>query len=503
MNRTQKFWLNALSAAIYQIVIMAVGFITPTLMIGTYGSEVNGLISSISQMIAYLSLVEAGLSGAAVYSLYKPLAEKDTISINRIVAAAKKYYNKAGYIFSCAAFILAAVYALLKGTADISRGHIFSLAILLSANGCVDFFILAKYRAILTADQKTYIISFVSILQTIVKTIIIVLSVANNVNIVWLHVAALLPIIIKGIWIPMYCKRCYPYLDANVIPNLEALGRRYDVIYQQILGVIQSGAPTMLATVFLNWSAVSVYSVYNMVLGGVNGVLGIFISGLPAAFGELLARKEYEKLRSVVAQFETAYYIILSVVYGLTLVLIMPFIKIYTATFIDANYYVPSLAVLIVVNGLFYNIKTPQSMLIISAGMYKETRWRVTVQGLIIILGGCALAVPYGLQGIIIASIASNLYRTVDLLFFVPKRITDSVVTASVFRMLKVLLTVCIIYLPSHFILIEMDRYIEWVIYALCYGIYALISTILIWYLTDKDEFTGLQNRLFSLLRRR
>ena len=67
MNRTQKFALNSTTAALYQIIAMLLGFITPSLMISTYGSEVNGLVSSINQLISYISLVEAGLSGAAVF----------------------------------------------------------------------------------------------------------------------------------------------------------------------------------------------------------------------------------------------------------------------------------------------------------------------------------------------------------------------------------------------------------------------------------------------------
>ncbi len=489
--------------AAYQIVIMAVGFITPALMIGTYGSEVNGLISSVTQMITYFSLVEAGLSGAAVYSLYKPLADSDTKGITSIVVAAKNYYYKAGYLFSGAAFVMAVVYALLKSTATLSPWTIFSLAILLSVNGCVDFFILARYRAILTADQKTYIISFISIVQTVVKTVIIVFCVTGGINVIWLHVLALISIAIKAVYIPWYCNRSYPYLKEKAEPNNEALGRRYDVIYQQVLGVVQTGAPTIIATVFLNWISVSIYAVYNMILSGINGVLSIFISGLPAAFGELIAKKENDKLKGVVSQFETAYYIILSVIYGLTLVLILPFIKIYTASFTDANYFVPALAVLIVINGLLYNIKTPQSMLIISAGMYRETRERVTVQGLIIVVGGCLLAVPFGLEGIMLASIASNLYRTIDLLFFVPKRITHTSIMPSVIKMVKVLINIAIIYLPSHFIHVETGNYLEWVMYAFVYGIYALLTTVLIWYVTDKEDCISLKNRVFSLLKRR
>ena len=69
-NRTQKFVYNSMSTAIMQIFTMVVGFIIPKVMLNSYGSEINGLVSSISQFIAYFNLVEAGLAGAAIYSLY-------------------------------------------------------------------------------------------------------------------------------------------------------------------------------------------------------------------------------------------------------------------------------------------------------------------------------------------------------------------------------------------------------------------------------------------------
>ena len=77
LGRTSKFVLNAVSTALLQVVTMVAGFITPRFLLVAYGSDINGLISSINQFIVYFNLVEAGLSSAAVYSLYKPIAEHD------------------------------------------------------------------------------------------------------------------------------------------------------------------------------------------------------------------------------------------------------------------------------------------------------------------------------------------------------------------------------------------------------------------------------------------
>ena len=100
MNRTQKFAMNSIAAMISRVAILIVGMITPRLIIGIYGSEINGLVSSLHQFISYITLVEAGVGGAAIYSLYKPLADNDRGKISSVVVAAKKSYRQAGYNYS-------------------------------------------------------------------------------------------------------------------------------------------------------------------------------------------------------------------------------------------------------------------------------------------------------------------------------------------------------------------------------------------------------------------
>lgn len=89
-GRTTQFFYSTIVTAIYQFIIMISGFIVPRVMLVAYGSELNGLVSSINQFISYFSLVEAGLAAAIVYSLYEPLATKNQDKINRILSAAKK-----------------------------------------------------------------------------------------------------------------------------------------------------------------------------------------------------------------------------------------------------------------------------------------------------------------------------------------------------------------------------------------------------------------------------
>lgn len=65
-----------------------------------YGSEANGLIASIVQIISYFALLEAGVGAASLQALYKPVAGNDRSHINSILAATSSYYKKPGSTIS-------------------------------------------------------------------------------------------------------------------------------------------------------------------------------------------------------------------------------------------------------------------------------------------------------------------------------------------------------------------------------------------------------------------
>ena len=137
MNKTRKFALNATFSALQQVVTMLVGLVSPRIMLQFYGSEINGLVASITQFISYISLIEAGLSGAAVYSLYKPLAEHDVKGINGIVSAAKRTYTRLGYVFTGLTLVLAVIYASIVSVQGLSVQEIFFLILVMGVSGAM------------------------------------------------------------------------------------------------------------------------------------------------------------------------------------------------------------------------------------------------------------------------------------------------------------------------------------------------------------------------------
>lgn len=502
-DRTSKFIYNAFFAAAYQIVVLAAGFIAPKIMLVYYGSDMNGLITSITQFINYFNLVEAGLSGAAVYALYKPLAENDYIQISSIVTATQKFYKKSGYIFLILVMVLAFVYPLHISITTLSYWQVFLLVLILGFAGVLEFFTLGKYRAILTADQKLYVISISSALYVILNTVLLAGMAVLDADIVLVKAVALTAILLRCFILYGYTRRNYSYINYKEPPNDKALDKRWDALYLQILGVVHTGAPVVITTIFMNLKAVSIYSVYNMVIGGISGVLGIFINGLSSSFGDIIARNKTEVLQKAYQEFEFGYYSLITVVYSVSFIMIMPFIRLYTSGITDVDYDRPVLGTLFVLNALLYDIKTPQGMLVISAGHYKETRVQVTIQGLIIIIAGAILTPKLGLAGVLLGSVFSNLYRDIDLIFYISSNITKLSAYKTIKKIICMIVEIAIICVPFQYFEIMCDTYFQWFRWSAFVFLYAVIVTLAIGWVCNREEFKGIWNRVMGLRRNR
>ena len=72
---------NLISSLAYQVVLISLSFLLPRLYLENFGSEVNGVLSTIKQIFTYMVLLEAGVGLATTQALYKRIGEKDYVRI--------------------------------------------------------------------------------------------------------------------------------------------------------------------------------------------------------------------------------------------------------------------------------------------------------------------------------------------------------------------------------------------------------------------------------------
>lgn len=503
--RSKNVLLGSITTAILSIVTMISGFIIPRLVIMEYGSDINGLSNSVAQFISYFTLLESGLAGAAIFALYKPIAESDYDGINKIVSASKNYYNRIGMWYILLAVVFSAIYGFLFDSA-MSSIDTMLLVLAISVGGALEFITMSKYRVLLTAMQKTYVVSIASIFSAILKIVVMYVLIKLHCNIILVKFAGSASILVRSLIFSIYVKKKYKFVDYSVSAKGVKLEQRGDVLLMQVLGSAQHAFPTIAMTIcHFPFYEISVYSVYAMVTSGMVSLLQVVLNGsIYSTFGNVISKNEYTLLKKVFGEFEVGCYALISVLFGAAAILYMPFISIYTNGMTDANYIQPTIAVLLLISTLFAVIKNPLSAMIQAAGHYKKTRWRTIVQTAIAVIGPLALAKPLGIAGIIIGTMCSHIYRTIDILIYVPNKITRTSTFTSLKRMLVCVASALLAYFGFGFIAkVAATTYTQWIVYGVIVSVWVCAITFVINIIFNRREMMDLFSRVKMLLKKR
>ncbi len=515
-TRTSRFVQNTAFTAAYQFTAMLMGFVTPRLMMLYYGSQINGLIVSANEFLTYFRLVEAGLAAAAVFSLYKPLSDQDNEGVSAIVSAARQYYNVAGWMFVGLTVVFAAIYPLFVPVETIAGDpmnylSVFLLICAMGVSGSLEFFTLSRYRVLLTADQRTFMVSLASMASLLLQTAVIVVLAYMKANIILLRLLASLTIAIRPLILGRYVKKIYPQVNAFAKPNKAALSRRWDAMYQQFTTAFHQSAAVMLTTVITRDAAmISVYGTYHMVTIGLWGILKMTTTGIYSGFGDLLARGHQEKFQQAYRDFEYLYLSITTVLFSVAAILIVPFVVLYTDKITDANYSAPLIGMMVVLEAISDHAKMPMDLMITASGKFRETRHHCTAQvltavGLGLGLGfwGLRTSMTMAIVGSLSGIIISNILRAILQLYFVPKYITRLPWRWTLARILRMFVQVAIIAGPFlAFDLLNINGFFKWITFSVPLCIYAAAITLGFGWLFERETVKSLFGRAKFLYQR-
>ena len=168
--RNKATLINMISGLILQTFTILSGFILPKIILTCFGSEVNGLVSSLNQFLSYISLVEGGITGVVMANLYKPIVEKDEQKISAVMVTANRFFKKIGILFVAYSVGLSIVYPLLFKT-EFNFAYVCSLTLILSITVLVQYMFSITLKTLLDADKRVYVVNFTQTLIVICKSV--------------------------------------------------------------------------------------------------------------------------------------------------------------------------------------------------------------------------------------------------------------------------------------------------------------------------------------------
>lgn len=501
-SRTKKAVYNTGCELLLELVTAICSFILPRLILSRFGSTYNGLISSISQFIGCIALLKSGIGSVTRAALYKPLAEGNTVQISKIVNATASFMKKIAIFFAIGILLFSVFYPFIV-ISDFNWSSSFFLVIILSISTFAQYYFGLTYQMVLEADQKNYIISVINILTTITNTIFASLLILSGFGIHFVKLASAFVFIIPPVFYNIYVVKKYN-INKKVEPDYSLIGERWDAFGHQIANFINTNTDIIVATIFLGVKEVSVYSIYYMIGNAIKKGIKAISTGTTAAFGNMLAKNQNELLERRFNQYETLIYYLSTVLVTVTIIMIVPFVKIYTSGITDVNYERPLFGALLCIAIYFESIRLPYQQLVYAAGEFRKTRNGSFAEAAINIVFSIILVNIIGLSGIIVGTIVALSFRTIQFSYFVGKNI----IPRSIFFMMKKMIYSIITFLvsliaASKFPINSISTVGEWIFWAWMISIIVTSLGFVLCFALFKEDVKGLIQVIIQLVKKK
>jgi putative membrane protein len=477
-SRGEKLALNTVSSLALQVVSVICGFILPRLILETFGSDVNGLVNSITQFLGVITLLDLGVGAVVQSALYKPLADNDTNMISKIYVSANKFFRRLAEILLVYVVLLMIFYPMLVNK---SFGHMYTA--LLIAAICISSF--AQYyfgivnSLLLNADQRGYIQYVAQIITLILNTFACYIIIKLGASIQIVKLTTSLIFLLRPLFLVFYVKKHYS-IDKKITYTEEPIKQKWNGMAQHFASYVLNGTDNIVLTMFSTLGNVSIYSVYNVVIIGVKNALLSVTNGFQSLIGEMLAKKETMKLNAFFGFVEWFLHTGTTLVFGCTGVLIVDFVRVYTYGINDADYIQPLFAVLITIANAGHCLRLPYNILILAAGHYKQTQSNYIIAMILNIVVSIATVKMWGLVGVAIGTLIAMAYQTV----WMAKYDSKNIICWPFKNFLKQCgvdaITVIIASLATFKIPMLSVSYVSWFLLAIeAFGIWLIISIVI------------------------
>lgn len=477
-GRGKKLALNTITSLALQVVSVICGFILPRLILESFGSDVNGLVNSITQFLGVITLLDLGVGAVVQSALYKPLADNDTDMISKIYVSANNFFRRLAEILLVYVVLLMIFYPMLVNK---SFGHMYTA--LLIAAICISSF--AQYyfgivnSLLLNADQRGYIQYVAQIITLILNTFACYIIIKLGASIQIVKLTTSLIFLLRPLFLVFYVKKHYS-IDQKITYTEEPIKQKWNGMAQHFAAYVLSGTDNIVLTLFSTLSNVSIYSVYYMAIAGVRSALLSITNGFQSLIGEMLAKKETMKLNAFFGFVEWFLHTGTTLVFGCTGVLIVDFVRVYTYGINDADYIQPLFAVLITIANAGHCLRLPYNILILAAGHYKQTQSNYIIAMILNIVVSIATVKMWGLVGVAIGTLIAMAYQTV----WMAKYDSKNIICWPFKNFLKQCgidaITVIIASLATFKIPMLSVSYVSWFLLAIeVFGIWLIISIVI------------------------
>lgn len=411
-SRSRYSTLNVSSGLIGQTVTILLGFLTRTIFIYTLGKSFLGISGLFQNVLQILSIADLGLESAIVFSLYKPLVDKDEEKISAIIHLYKHTYRIIGAVILAVGVCLTPfIKYIINGKSNVVNIEIVFLLFLIQT---ASSYLLFSYRkTVYVADQHSYKSTVISFFVRVISCALQILTLLLFKNYYAYLIIEIAMIMLSNVIVGIFAGKDYPCIKKkpkNKLPkeDLDVIKKNvFGATLYKICGVVTNSTDNILISSIVGIEVVGVYSNYLLFTNYIQIFLNLIFNGITASIGNLFVTetKEHNEFIFRCVNFLNIW------LFGFCGIafycLINPFMILWLQ---DESYLLSSKTVFIiffyfVLVGLQYSIKSYRS----ACGLFWKGKIRPVFTAIINLVVSIILGYYIGLDGILIGTIVSHI----------------------------------------------------------------------------------------------
>ena len=472
----RKLSVNTITSLLAQIISLVCSLMLPRIILEAFGSEVNGLTQSIKQFLGIINFLEMGVGQVVKSSLYGPLSSNDNTQISRILSSAREFFRKIAFTLLLYVIALMLFYPPIVAE-SFSTYYTASLIFILAIGSFVQYYFGVTNEILLHADQRSYLTYGIQIVSNLLNLAICIGMIYMNCSIHAVKLGTAIAFAIKPCVYAIYMRHHYS-IDSKIEYTEEPIKQKWNGVAQHASAVVLDGTDNIILTLFSTLSNVSVYSVYYMIIANIQNLFQAAITGVHAAAGAIWALQDQNKIEKLFFSVEFVIHTAITFLFSCTVVLIVPFVSVYTNGLTDVDYIQPLFSVILVAAYGIRCLRSPYNIWIMAAGHFKQTQHCHIIAAVLNLTLSIIAVSRWGLVGIAIGTFIAMCYQTIWMAIYTTRKLIKCTAWHLIKHLLADFVNVVLICVSVSWITLQEVSYIGWIVMAVKVSIIAMLCTI-------------------------
>lgn len=501
----KNFIVNVIFGFANKFLVLFLQFILRTAIIKILGEQYIGLDGLFSSILQFLSLSELGFGTAIVQSMYEPIAKNDDNTVSNILGMYKRFLSVIGLIILIVGIVVTPIVPyLIKDAEYPSEINIYLIYFLYLLNTSVSYGVLAYWGLLFSAHQRNDEITKVNMVINVLKYGIQIVLIVFCRNYYLFVMVFLVMTMMNNLWITIKAKKKFPqyFIGKSQVPcRNEIIKKTKALIGQKLYSVSINSADTITVSFFLGLTFNAIYSNYYYIIQGIINLLDVILFSLMAGIGNRIITKTRQENYEDFVNITFLYNWLITVCTACLLSVFQPFMKVWAG---EELLFEENTMILLVAYFYLWKMKDSLSLYKDAQGLWWQDRYRPYVCALLDIILNIILIKKWGINGVFIATIISDVVVSfpwvvnVTFKYYFRDNKLDYYKDILIY-MLEAIIVSCITYLVSRHV--RCVTYVDVIFLAvLCLTISNMVMLLIHW---KTKRFRNIVNKLKMEVRKR